>query len=219
MKKRLLQSGIIFLGLLGILTISRKDQLRYQQHLEREALLELYSFEKPYSGVFQTSNIILDDLPIIEDNQTSEVALEAPKTPELDTLTYRTYSRMEISENVFYDDLELLGLLCLAEAENQPELGKRLVIDSVLNRMDSPYWRDDDTISEVISHPGQYESYWNGRINRVTLTDEAMNLVYEELYSRTNNEIIYFNTGTYASYGYPIAQVGDHYFCGQIGQE
>lgn len=212
--KRLMQSGVIFLGLLGMLTVSRNDELQ-----KREALLQLYSAESPYSGVIVATTPEISALPVIEVKQTIEVASEALNSPELATLTYQTYSRMGYSEETFYGDLELLALMCLAEAENQPELGKRLVIDSALNRMDSPYWRDDDTLAEVISHPGQYESYWNGRIDRVSLTDEVVELVYEELYSRTNSEVIYFNTGYYANYGYPIIQVGDHYFCGQIGHE
>lgn len=213
MRKRLIQSGIIFMSMLGMFSYTLKT---LPEDIEVE-IINTADIENPYCGVFNVSNVVLDDLPVIEVNQASEVALEAPKTPELATLTFETYSRMGFSEEAFYDDLELLALMCLAEAENQPELGKRLVIDSVLNRMDSPYWRDDDTIAEVVSHPGQYESYWNGRLSRVSLTDEVVQLVYEELYSRTNSEVIYFNTGSYADYGYPITQVGDHYFCGQIG--
>lgn len=42
----------------------------------------------------------------------------------------------EISEEIYYDSLEYLACLVEAEAGNQDELGKRLVVDVVLNRVD-----------------------------------------------------------------------------------
>lgn len=46
------------------------------------------------------------------------------------------------------EEIELLALCAMAEAEGECEQGQRLVIDSVLNRVDDPHF--PDTISEVI---------------------------------------------------------------------
>ena len=53
-----------------------------------------------------------------------------------------------LSEEYYYDDLELLACLVWAEAGNQDLKGKQLVADVVLNRMYDP--RFPDTISDVI---------------------------------------------------------------------
>ena len=108
------------------------------------------------------------------------------------------------------EDIELLALVTMAEAEGEPEEGKRLVIDTILNRVDHRHF--PDTISEVIYQKGQFTSMWNGRSNRCYVSDEICRLVNEEIESRTNSEVIYFHAGVYPSYGSPIIQVGNHYF-------
>ena len=37
-------------------------------------------------------------------------------------------------------------------------------------------------------------------------------LVYEELKSRTNYEVMFFTAGEYSAYGVPMFQVENHYF-------
>ncbi len=209
MKKRLSRAGILLAGLLYLLSFANLQKTN-SETLETAQ----YSFKTPCAGATAALDIISTPKADVEPNIIFGMVAEAPIYPELATLTYSSYTSMGYSEETFYDDLEALALICLAEAENQSELGKRLVIDTVLNRMDSDAW-SDNTIYEVITHPGQYEAYWNGRINAVEINEEITALVIEELVSRTNTEVIYFNTGGYAGYGYPIIQVDDHYFCGQ----
>ena len=108
-------------------------------------------------------------------------------------------------------EIELLALVTMAEAEGESEEGKRLVIDTILNRVDSDRW--PDTISAVIYQPNQFTSMWNGRVERCHVTDEVRQLVVEELLSRTNSEVVYFTAGGYGRYGTPAFQVGNHYFC------
>ena len=50
--------------------------------------------------------------------------------------------------NLSADEIDLIALVTMAEAEGESEYGKRLVIDTILNRMDSEYF--PNTISEVI---------------------------------------------------------------------
>ena len=107
-------------------------------------------------------------------------------------------------------ELKLLALVTMAEAEGESELGKRLVIDTVLNRVDSPYF--PDTITDVIWQKSQFESMWNGRADRCAVTDEALRLAKEELKDRTNCDVLYFRTKHFSKYGSPLFQEGNHYF-------
>ena len=106
------------------------------------------------------------------------------------------------------DDIDLIALVCLGEAEGESELGKRLVIDTILNRMDSERW--PNIISEVCWQRGQYGCLHNGRCKRCTVNDYIRELVREEMGSRTNTEVIYFSAGGYN--GSPLFQEGGHYF-------
>ena len=108
------------------------------------------------------------------------------------------------------EEIELIALVTMAEAEGEPEEGKRLVIDTILNRVDHEYF--PDAVSEVIYQKGQFTSMWNGRANRCYVSDDICKLVNEEIESRTNTDVIFFHAGMYPSYGSPIVQVGNHYF-------
>ena len=112
--------------------------------------------------------------------------------------------------SVSNDDIELLALVTMAEAEGESEEGKRMVIDTILNRVDSE--RFDNTISEVIYAPNQFTSIWNGRIDRCYVADDICQLVIEELANRTNYDVLYFTAYQYGAYGTPMFQIGNHYF-------
>lgn len=107
-------------------------------------------------------------------------------------------------------DVDLIALVTMAEAEGECEEGKRLVIDTILNRMDSPSF--PNTANGVIYQKNQFEAMWNGRVDRCTVRDDIRQLVIEELGSRTNSEVLYFRTGHYSSYGTPLFKVDNHYF-------
>lgn len=112
--------------------------------------------------------------------------------------------------SVSNEDIELLALITMAEAEGESEEGKRMVIDTILNRVDSE--RFDNTISEVIYAPNQFTSMWNGRVDRCYVADDICQLVIEELTNRTNYDVLYFTAYQYGAYGTPMFQIGNHYF-------
>lgn len=116
----------------------------------------------------------------------------------------------EIIPEMSREDVELIALVTMAEAEGECEEGKRLVIDTVLNRVDSDYF--PDTVYEVIYQPNQFSSMWNGRVDRCEVREDICELVYEELESRTNYDVVFFTAGEYSAYGVPMFQVGNHYF-------
>lgn len=108
------------------------------------------------------------------------------------------------------EDVDLLARITMAEAEAESELGKRLVIDTVLNRMEDS--RFPDTVSGVIYQPHQFTPVENGRLSRCYVQDEIRDLVLEECMTRTNRECLYFQRGSSCPWGTLLLQEGGHYF-------
>lgn len=107
-----------------------------------------------------------------------------------------------------YDPKEivLIGKVVQHEAGNQSELGKRLVADTILNRVESDAF--PNTVYDVIMQPGQY-------CNPKKLPpNEIYKLVAEEIYSRTNDQVLWYRTKRYHTFGDPIVKEGNHYFSG-----
>ena len=116
----------------------------------------------------------------------------------------------DIEEEKYYDSLELMAICIEAEAGNQGLEGKRLVADVILNRVDSPDF--PNSITELITQPYHFSSYWDGAMELAVPTDETFEAVRLELEHRTNSEILYFTAGEWSEYGTKWKQIGDHYF-------
>ena len=108
-----------------------------------------------------------------------------------------------------YDNLEMLAKCVQAEAGNQGLLGKRLVVDVILNRVDSPQF--PDTGEGVISQRGQFAVYPTA-LNNATPDEETLEAVRLEIRNRTDDRIIFFSAYKYLSCCTPAYQHGDHYF-------
>lgn len=146
------------------------------------------------------------DIPIHQDIQVEEPSNRI----ELAIETVRDKAAAAYDPELTDEEIELIALVTMAEAEGECEKGKRLVIDTILNRMDSRYF--PDTVKDVIYQPYHFESMWNGRVDRCHVSNDICKLVREELMNRTNREVIFFNSGKYSKYGAPLFQVGNHYF-------
>lgn len=107
-------------------------------------------------------------------------------------------------------ETNLMAHMVQAEAGNQPEEGQRLVVDVVLNRVDSDLF--PDTASEVIKAPGQFAVVANGAIRVSKPTDAIYRIIREERAGRMNGEVFYFTAGGYNPSGEAWQKVGDHYF-------
>lgn len=161
-----------------------------------------------------TNNFIDDALEIdILSNNEFEESIEIVEEIELEEIVVVEEATEQVSiiyeYPLSYSEIELLALLVMAEAENQPEYGLRLVIDVVLNRMDNGY---GDTIRDVIYAPGQFAVTTNGRLERCYVRDDIYQLCLEELTSRSDYSVLYFRSDYYHSFGTPVINVGDHYF-------
>ena len=106
-------------------------------------------------------------------------------------------------DTAYSKDIELIAKCVYAEAGNQSQYGQRLVIDTILNRVD-----DSDfpcTIYGVITQPNQY-------VTSEYLSEDLCKLAIEEIAARTNNEVLFFNNKGFTKYGTDWKKIGDHYF-------
>lgn len=118
-------------------------------------------------------------------------------------------SSNEVEIELAYDELEYLAACVEAEAGTQGMMGKRLVVDVILNRVDDS--RFPDNITDVINAQGQFQVVSNGSINKVDITQETFKAIELELKHRTDNEILYFRNKHYGT-GKPCYKVNEHYF-------
>lgn len=108
------------------------------------------------------------------------------------------------------EEINLIALLTAAEAGGESDEGKRLVIDTVLNRVD--HWAFPSSVYDVIYQPYHFSPVWNGGINCYEVRDDIVKLIEEEMIERYNYDVIFFQAGSYSIYGSPLFQVGNHYF-------
>lgn len=108
-------------------------------------------------------------------------------------------------------DDEIMLLARVAEAEaGYVEEGRRYVIDTILNRVDSDIF--PNTIAGVVYQKNQFAVITTGAIWNVSITEDRLDLVKEELTSRTNYEVGFFRAGYYGPYGTPLFECGGNYF-------
>lgn len=112
-------------------------------------------------------------------------------------------------------ETRLLAKLVHAEAGNQDRLGKQLVVDVVLNRVDSPDY--PDSIPEVIFENNgriwQFTTAGNGALSEAIPTADDYAAVYTELNGeRFDDQVLFFSAGGFQKCCMPLFQHGDHYF-------
>ena len=104
------------------------------------------------------------------------------------------------------DDFTLLAKCVEAEAGTQDLMGKRLVADVILNRVESSAW--PNTIEGVISQDRQFMVY--PYLSKTTPSQETIEACMMESGERVDTEIIYFTSCGYISK--PAYKHGNHYF-------
>lgn len=108
------------------------------------------------------------------------------------------------------EEMELIAVVTMAEVENQSEYCKRLVIDTILNRVDSRYF--PNTVKKVIYAKNQFEVTVNGRMDRCYVKDDILELVKEEVLNRTNKKVVFFNSIGFNNWSKPLLKEGAVYF-------
>lgn len=213
MKKRIVQCLILIIAAGGIITNSYLESSKPIQVIDDNTKIEnpqtLLNMINSVKVTIEPSDVFA----VGESEETENIEIESE--PLVFPDSYFNPETEEYREEEFWDDMELLALVCVAEAEGESELGKRLVIDSVLNRVDSPNF--PNTIWDVVyqANPPQYSCAWDGRLEKVEYNEYIASLVMDEFNNRTNSDVIYFKTEGYFNHGTPITHEGHHYFSGR----
>jgi len=174
------------------------------QPVADDCVIIFEAIEEPTASILDTET----EVEIVK--VTEPVLLEAEEEPEEVTTKSEVETETETELQYRYDDIELLARLVNAEAGNQCEEGIRLVIDVVLNRVDSPDF--PNTVTEVLYFPGQWAAISNGSADLSEVREDIVRWILEEQDNRVSTEALYFRTKHYHTFGTPLFQVGDHYF-------
>ena len=146
----------------------------------------------------------------------AEVAAERERWEQMEqagSIPVTDLTEEDIKEMDYWGELELLAAVVEAEAGNQDMTGKRLVVDVVLNRVDSPLF--PDTITEVLEQPGQFSTMWNGAVEDAgwhMQEDDYTAVMMEVTGVRLDYDIYYFTAGEYNASCRPAYIHGDHFF-------
>lgn len=146
----------------------------------------------------------------------AEVAAERERWEQMEqaeSIPVTDLTEEDIKEMDYWGELELLAAVVEAEAGNQDMTGKRLVVDVVLNRVDSPLF--PDTITEVLEQPGQFSTMWNGAVEDAgwhMQEDDYTAVMMEVTGVRLDYDIYFFTAGEYNASCKPAYIHGDHFF-------
>ena len=108
-----------------------------------------------------------------------------------------------------HDDIEIIATIVAAEAGNQEMVGKVAVAMTVLNRASS--W--NKSIYEVATMKNQYCYPYSGKVSDECY--EAVNIAIKNR-SLFPENMVYFRTKHYHTFGEPYMQIGDHYFSCEV---
>lgn len=112
------------------------------------------------------------------------------------------------SRKVTEREYELLARVCMSEyggIYGEPLQGKIAVVETILNRVDMGW----GTIEEVVTEPYQYSMADNGEPDESVYSAVNIALIGKGMFP---DNMIYFRTKYFHSFGEPFMQIGDHYF-------
>ena len=184
-------SGILFLVLRPLYLKEQEERRRIEREWIQEQIAEDRAYEAEVAAERERWELLEQD----ESIQVTELTEE------------------DLAEENYWGELELLAAVVEAEAGNQDMTGKRLVVDVVLNRVDSPLF--PDTITEVLEQPGQFSTMWNGAVEDAGYhmqEDDYTAVMMEVTGVRLDYDIYYFTAGGYNASCKPAYIHGDHFF-------
>jgi N-acetylmuramoyl-L-alanine amidase len=112
--------------------------------------------------LLQQDFTIVDNKTIDELTVVSVEEYYSPVETPIDVLTELKIVKEEATEDDLYlsdEEINLIALVTMAEAEGECEEGKKLVIDTILNRVDSEYFPDN--VNDVVYQTNQFSSVGN----------------------------------------------------------
>lgn len=171
--------------------------------------LPLSLYAHPYTGRVEVSRNI--EKPVYEAHSASETYLGNRFDTMVDP-SVEMSAEEEPEAVINDDDLHLLACLVHAEAGIEDFHGKQLVVDVVLNRVDSAEF--PNSIRDVIFEKNQFSTVTDGALDRAfnEVTQECYDAVALELEERTDSNILFFTAGGYNASCVPAYVYGHHYF-------
>ena len=142
--------------------------------------------------------------PIVVTEIQKEIEVQKVEVPVYKTVTITKTVARPVETPLNQAEKELIASVVYAEAPYEDMIGKRLVVDVVLNRMNNESF--PNTVYGVVYQDGQmyHASTWD---------DECMQAVEAEMYERVDYDVLWFNNDGYLPYGTHAYQHGGHYFC------
>lgn len=118
----------------------------------------------------------------------------------------------QIEEEIELGEMEMLAQLVEAEAGNQPFEGKCLVVDTILNRVESEDF--PNTIEGVIFQPGAFTVTKNGAFEKAAwnMQESDFAAVSYEMELHSNKKVIAFNCNKNVAGKGELFKVGGHWF-------
>lgn len=173
------------------------------------AIVALFSIVGIINNSKDNSTAIKENL---NEDLTTVTTMPVSVVTKTDTGPVKKTTQIKTTEAKLLSDeeIDLIALVTMGEAEGESELGKRLVIDTILNRVDSDGFPDN--VVDVIYQPNAFESMWNGRVDRCYVMDSIRTLVKEESMQRHDSDVVFFCAYSYSDYGTPLFKCGNHYF-------
>lgn len=145
-----------------------------------------------------TEPVVITQIEEVEKIERVEVPTEKVVTVEVQKVVPR-----KIETELTDYEKELIARVVMSEAPYEDMIGKRLVVDTILNRVDSPAF--PNTVSGVVYQDGQY-------YKAVDYSTECMDAVEYEIYERIDYDVLWFASSGYLPYGTKAYQHGGHYF-------
>ena len=153
------------------------------------------------------NNILTDKVALLEGKveglERENHELISQPTPEPVTVVIPKEPEFELTE----EEMRMIAGVVHAEAGNQDMLGKRLVADVILNRMEDN--RFPETVAGVVYQEGQFAE------PSLQFTADDVEAVMLECERRIDTQVLWFRTGGYHSVGQALYQHGAHYFSGR----
>lgn len=142
--------------------------------------------------------VVITQVKEVEKIERVEVPTEKVLTVEVQKVVPRAIET-ELSDY----EKELIACVVMSEAPYEDMIGKQLVVDTILNRVDSPAF--PNTVSGVVYQEGQF-------YKAVSYSTECMDAVEQEIYERLDYDVLWFASSGYLPYGTKAYQHGGHYF-------
>lgn len=140
---------------------------------------------------------------VIVQESEPKIVYEYVEVPKVTTVKEIEVLPRQIETQLKQYEKELIAKVVYAEGNNQDMIGKRLIVDTILNRVDNE--RFPNSVSKVIYQEHQF-------VKATSYTEECMMAVEMEMYERLDYDIYWFASTSFQPYGTPAYQHGDHYF-------